>query len=124
MWRLLLLAGIGGFFGTCCRFLVNRLFVNIWKTNLPLATFTVNIVGCFIFGLIFGILNKNGVVAPRAYALLIVGFCGGFTTFSTFSFETFTLGLNGESIIALLYVVVSVILGILALWFGMAVTRN
>ena len=123
MLRLMLLAGAGGFIGTCCRFLINRLFLYIWKAPFPLATFTVNILGCFIFGLLIGLLGRNGAVSPRLNALLIVGFCGGFTTFSTFSNESFNLAFSGELLSSLLYIASSVIIGIFALWCGMILVR-
>ena len=123
MWKLMLLAGAGGFVGTCCRFLINRL-CSIYYTNLfPLATFLINVIGCLIFGLLFGLLNKNGIVPPKWNALLVVGFCGGFTTFSTFSFESMNLGLNGEWFLSLSYIIGSVILGLLAVWVGIQITR-
>lgn len=119
----MLLAGLGGFIGTCCRFLTNRLYLSYFNTSLPVATFTVNILGCLILGLVLGLMNKAGIVSPKLNAFLIVGFCGGFTTFSTFSYETFSLGMNGESLISLLYVVASLIIGLLAVWFGLVITR-
>lgn len=119
----MLLAGIGGFFGTCCRFLTNRLYLIYFKTSLPLATFTVNILGCFILGLILGLLNKTGVASPKINTFLVVGFCGGFTTFSTFSFETFSLATNGEILTSLLYVAVSVVIGFIAVWLGLMITQ-
>ena len=124
LFRLMLLAGCGGFLGTCCRYLTNRLYLSYFNTTLPFATFTVNILGCFIVGLILGFLNKSGIVSPKLNAFLVVGFCGGFTTFSTFSFETFTLGLNGEFITSILYVVASIIAGLLAVWFAMLIISN
>lgn len=120
----MLLAGVGGFFGTCCRFLVNRLFVVIWKEPFPLATFTINIVGCFLIGILYGILAKYSVGAPRLNALLIVGFCGGFTTFSTFSMETFKLTQGGQLPVALLYAAFSVICGFIAVWLGLIITKG
>lgn len=119
----MLLAGIGGFVGTCCRFLVNKLFVNIWKTTFPMATFTVNILGCFLLGLIVGLISKNLGVSPRLNALLVVGFCGGFTTFSTFSLESFNLGASGEILSSFIYIGASVVVGLIAVWFGLSITR-
>lgn len=123
MFKLMLLAGAGGFVGTCCRFLTNKLYLSCFKTTLPLATFTVNILGCFILGLILGSLNKAGIVSPRLNAFLVVGFCGGFTTFSTFSYEAFNLGTNGEIFTSLLYMGVSMLLGLLAVWLGLIITN-
>lgn len=123
MFRLMLLAGVGGFAGTCCRFLINRLFLGVWKAPFPLATFTINILGCFIFGLLMGFLGKNGIVSPKLNAFLIVGFCGGFTTFSTFSNEAFNLANNGGGFISVMYISLSVIVGIFALWIGLLLTK-
>ena len=123
MWKLMLLAGAGGFVGTCARFLVNNLFLRVWKLQFPLATFTVNILGCFIFGLISGILQRSGIISPRINAILIVGFCGGFTTFSTFSAETFNLFNNGLGLTSVGYICASILAGVLAVWFGLAVAR-
>ena len=123
MWKLMLMAGLGGFVGTCCRYLINRTFLVIWRAPFPLATFTINVIGCFLFGLIMAILSKNGMISSRLNALLITGFCGGFTTFSTFSFETFTLAGNGEISTSLFYVIASVVAGFLAVWLGMFIAR-
>ena len=123
MWKLLLLAGTGGFIGTCCRFLINRFFLIVIKTHLPLATFTINIIGCFIFGVLTGILVKTGHMNPRINALLIIGFCGGFTTFSTFTNESFVLGSNGELVAAFGYIFLSLIIGLVALWLGLIISR-
>lgn len=123
MFKLMLLAGFGGFIGTCCRFLTNRLYLTYFKTTLPLATFTVNILGCFILGLILGLMNKAGIVNPKINAFLIVGFCGGYTTFSTFSYESFSMGVSGQAITSLLYIASSIIFGLLAVWFGLVITK-
>ena len=122
MFKLMLMAGIGGFVGTCCRFLINRLFLSFWKLPFPMATFIINILGCLAFGLLGGWLQKSGLLQPKLNALLIVGFCGGFTTFSTFSFESLSLGMNGEVFISFLYIALSIILGLLATWLGMIVS--
>ena len=123
MFKLMLLAGAGGFLGTCCRYLTNRLYLSYFNSTLPIATFTVNIFGCFILGIILGILNKVDITSPKINAFLIVGFCGGFTTFSTFSYETFSLGLNGETLISILYILASIIFGLIAVWLGLILTR-
>lgn len=123
MFKLMLLAGAGGFIGTCCRYLTNRLYLTYFKTSLPLSTFTVNIIGCFLVGLILGFLNRSGIVSPKLNAFLVVGFCGGFTTFSTFSYETFTLGTNGDLFVSFLYVALSIIAGLLSVWLGIIISH-
>lgn len=114
-------AGLGGFFGTSARFLINRLVASFWKLPFPLATFTINVIGCLAFGLILGAMQKTGNISPRLNALLIVGFCGGFTTFSTFSYESLTLGFNVNSLLSLIYVCGSVTLGLIATWIGLQI---
>lgn len=123
MLKLMLFAGLGGFFGTCCRYLTNRLYLAYFNSSLPLATFTVNVVGCLLLGIIIGFMNKAGIVSPKINALLVVGFCGGFTTFSTFSYETFSLGLNGAAFTSILYIAASIVCGLIAVWLGFAITK-
>lgn len=123
MFKLMLLAGLGGFIGTCCRYLTNRLYLSYFNSGWPLATFTVNILGCLILGIILGLMNRSGIVSPKINAFLVVGFCGGFTTFSTFSYESLSLGLNGESLVSLFYIIASVVIGLLAVWLGLQVSR-
>lgn len=117
------LAGAGGFAGTCCRYLINRLFLVIWNLPFPLATFTINILGCFLFGIITGFFNKFGIINPSVSVLLTVGFCGGFTTFSTFSAETLNLMTTNEILLSLIYVIGSIIAGVLAVWTGNYIAR-
>lgn len=122
MLRLMLIAGCGGFIGTSLRFLINKLFVMFWKLPFPLATFVINITGCFAFGIITGFLQKSGIISPKLNAFLIVGFCGGFTTFSTFSFEALSLGFTSQAILSLCYIALSVFAGLLATWAGIAIS--
>lgn len=119
----MLFAGVGGFFGTCARFLVNRFFLNFSLNNLPVATFTINIVGCFLFGLISGMLSHNNIISPRINALLLVGFCGGFTTFSTFGSESLNLIHSGQIFTSIAYMGASIILGLIAVAFGLTIAR-
>lgn len=123
MFKLMLVAGCGGFIGTCLRFLVNQTVLYIWKAPFPVATFIINIVGSLLLGIFFGYLGRNGIVSPKLNALLIVGVCGGFTTFSTFAKESLTLASDGLFTTSFLYVVASVVLGIMAVWFGISLTR-
>ena len=119
----MLMAGLGGFAGSCSRFLINNLFLSFWKLPFPLATFTINILGCFIFGILLGLLAKNGQMDPRLNALLIVGFCGGFTTFSTFANESFSLLSTGEIIISFVYMFGSLLAGLMSIWVALILTR-
>ena len=84
----------------------------------PWGTFAVNILGSLIIGLLVGLVSK-GIVSPEMKLLLITGFCGGFTTFSTFANESFSMMKAGDALQMALYVGVSVGVGILAVWTGM-----
>ena len=123
MWRSVLLVGIGGGAGSILRMLVN-VYVNKWTNQtFPLATFLVNIAGCLIIGILFGLFAK-GQLAHQDYKMfLATGFCGGFTTFSTFSSEGLLLFQSGNGQTAILYLLLSIITGLGAVWLGMSLVR-
>lgn len=108
--------GAGGFLGAVLRYLIGLVTVKE-ATVFPVKTFTINIVGCFAIGIITVLASKNPNINPRWILFLKVGICGGFTTFSTFALETTDLMKNGHTGIALLYVVMSVVVGV-AVIFG------
>ncbi|MDE7470510.1 MAG: CrcB family protein, partial [Paramuribaculum sp.] len=89
----------------------------------PMGTFLVNIIGCFIIGLLFGLLEKAHVMTPGENVLLITGFCGGFTTFSSFADDMWVLINNGDWSTFILYLSMSVIFGILLVLAGRALIR-
>lgn len=84
MFKEIIIAGCGGFVGTAGRYLVGKWSSGMWHGAFPMGTFLVNIIGCFIIGLFFGLLEHAKVMTPNENVLLITGFCGGFTTFSSF----------------------------------------
>ncbi len=123
----ILLVALGGAIGSVFRYLVSGwvLYHAVgWK--FPLGTFTVNIVGCFIIGILGGLVVKHNYFSGDIRLFLFTGIVGGFTTFSAFGLETFYLLRRDEILIAGSYVVSSIIIGLLALWFGFSVisTRN
>lgn len=123
MIKSMLIAGVGGFVGTCGRFLVGRWCAALFSGAFPLGTFIVNIVGCFLIGLFFGLLEKTDVVSPGVNVLLITGFCGGFTTFSTFAADMWELGNRGDWATFAVYLAASVVCGVLLVWGGRALVR-
>ena len=123
MFRMMMLAGAGGFAGTCLRFLVNRYCGTLSAGGFPVSTFVVNIIGCFLIGLLFGLIEKHDVLTPEQNVFLITGFCGGFTTFSTFANEIWVLGERQQWIASLLFLVLSVGLGIFFVWAGRSIVR-
>lgn len=119
----MLIAGAGGFVGTCGRFLIGKWSSGMFHGVFPMGTFLVNIIGCFIIGLLFGLLEKANVLTSGENVLLITGFCGGFTTFSSFADDMWVLGNKGDWGTFALYLALSVILGVLLVWAGRAIIR-
>jgi len=123
MIKTLLLVGTGGFLGSISRFLTSRFMQSYFPSAFPFGTFVVNISGCFLIGLIFGFSERSSLLTPGWKMFLAVGFCGGFTTFSTFANENLALLRDGEVLNFLLYTGLSVFLGIAATFLGVLITK-
>ncbi len=108
-----LLVGIGGFAGSVCRYLISLIPINE-KYAFPIKTFVTNILGAFIIGLIVALALKRPELNPKTTLLLKTGFCGGFTTFSTFALESSDLIGKGQWGIATAYMILSVVMCVLA----------
>ena len=118
MLKEMLLAGLGGFVGTCARYLCGRVASVYAIAAWPVATFCVNILGCFIIGLILGYARRIGILSPTHSLLLVTGFCGGFTTFSAFANDVYVLFEKSQIVTAVTYCIASVLLGIAAVLLG------
>jgi CrcB protein len=114
----LLLVTAGGGLGSLVRYLVGSALSQRFGGRFPLGTFVINISGSFLIGLVMTILTERFAPSPHWRLLLVVGFLGGYTTFSSFEFETFQSIRGGDTRVALLYVLASVILGYLGVWLG------
>jgi len=123
MIRTLLLVGAGGFLGSIARFLASRFFQNHIPSAFPFGTFFVNIAGCFLIGLIYGLSERGSLFTTGWKLFLATGFCGGFTTFSTFANENLALLRDGDFFHFFIYTVLSVILGITATFLGVLITK-
>jgi CrcB protein len=123
MIKTLLLVGAGGFLGSISRFLASRFMQNNFPSAFPFGTLFVNITGCFLLGLIYGISERSSLVNPGWKLFLTVGFCGGFTTFSTFANENLAMLRDGDFFHFLLYTGLSVFLGIAATFLGVLITK-
>ena len=109
---------LGGGLGSLMRYLVNTLFTRYTSLNFPYATLLVNITGSFILGLLFVFFIQKTSIHPAWRLALTVGFCGGLTTFSTFSVEVFNILRNGQILSALIYMIVSIVTCIIAAGAG------
>lgn len=109
---------IGGGTGAVLRYLAGVLAVKVLHVNLPLSTFVVNIAGCFVLGFLFALFVSKPEINPALKLALTAGFCGGLTTFSTFSFEMFEMLKNAQYMQVLVYLVSSLSVGLLAVWIG------
>jgi CrcB protein len=120
-----LLVGLGGFFGSMSRFGLSRLIdEGLLTKNFPYATFTINILGSFLLGVVYALaLKKIGNAEAISY-LLGIGFCGGFTTFSTFAWENMALIEQRNFSGLLLYSGGSIVLALIAVWGGFTIVKS
>ena len=123
MLKSFLIVGLGGFIGTIARFAVSRYFQENVSSVFPWSTFIVNIIGCLLIGLIYGISEKSEFLSPDVQLFLAVGICGGFTTFSALSNDSFILLRNNEFIRFALYTSLSFFIGLMAVYFGRFLTK-
>ncbi len=122
MLKDLLLVGLGGGIGSMLRYTASLL---ISSKTFPWATLAVNIIGCFIIGIVLAMSLKDEAFLHNWKLFLATGICGGFTTFSAFSAENMELLQTGKPGLALTYIILSVVLGIIATFFGyQIITHN
>ena len=119
----LLLIGLAGFIGTLGRYWMAELIAKRYGGTFPAGTLMVNLVGCFLVGLLFYLLEERFLVNHIARAAVLIGFLGGFTTFSSFGLETFSLLQNGAFGLAILNVTASNLVGLLLVWAGYTLAR-
>ncbi len=114
---------LGGAVGACLRYLLGTTVQRLAASGFPWGTFVVNLVGCVAFGLLAGLAEHRGLLAGTGRVFLLVGVLGGFTTFSSFGFETVQLLRGGQMMAATLNVAGQVGLGIAGLWIGFLLAR-
>lgn len=118
----LFLVFIGGGFGSVLRYVIGK-WLNNSETGIPYGTFLVNILGSLFIGIIFGIAAKNNTISQNQTLLLATGFCGGFTTFSTFAYENHLFLKSGDFTSFACYTIVSFIGGFLAVFAGIYLVK-
>jgi fluoride exporter len=120
----ILLVLLGGALGTGCRYGLSAFIYSVLeKPAFPYANFFINVSGSFLIGLLAELFEARVLVSPATRAALLVGVLGGYTTFSSFSFETLSLLRDGEIWLALVNAMGSVFLGLLAVWLGMRLAQ-
>lgn len=123
MLKSIIIVFLGGGIGSAFRYLTSVFTEKYVQQSFPWATFVVNIVGCLIVGILAGLIIKQQLTSPDLRLLFVTGFCGGFTTFSAFALENIKLFQSGNTFLALLYIALSVILGVFAVWTGMMIAK-
>ena len=119
----LLLVFIGGGFGSVLRFLFGK-HLNSTTSGIPWGTFTANILGSLLIGIILGVAAKNNTLTQNQTLLLATGFCGGFTTFSTFAYENHVFLKSGDFTSFAFYTIASFVVGFLLVFLGMYLAKS
>ena len=114
---------IGGGLGSVCRYLISEI-IFLKKFDFPYPTFISNVLGCFLIGLALGWSIKNSELNSSLLILFTVGFCGGFTTFSSFSDESLTLINNNQFFYFFSYLILSITIGILFVFIGTKIGKH
>ena len=122
--QLVLIIALFGALGCLTRYFLSGWVYDIFGRSFPSGTFAVNIVGAFLIGLIMEFSMRSTLISPSLRIGLTIGFLGGLTTFSTFSYETFRLLEDGELLIAMSNVLVSVVICLLFTWLGILAARQ
>lgn len=121
--RELLLVATGSAIGGVLRFLTGKWITQLIVSSFPWPTFLVNIIGSFFIGLFLAMQSRSASISQQTLLFLTTGICGGFTTFSAFSLEQLNLIRHGNAGIAVVYALVSVLIGLLAAWLGFHAVR-
>ncbi|MGC1204134.1 MAG: fluoride efflux transporter CrcB [Flavobacteriaceae bacterium] len=118
----ILLVFLGGGFGSVLRYIIGK-YLNNAENGIPYGTFVTNILGSLLIGLILGFAAKNDTLSQNQTLLLATGFCGGFTTFSTFAYENHVFLKSGDFTSFAIYTIASFVIGFLAVFAGMYLVK-
>ena len=118
-----LLIGMAGMAGTLLRYWLSGFVARRYGESFPVGTLVVNVLGCLIAGAVFNLTEERFLVNPTLRTVILIGLLGGFTTFSSYGLQTFTLLRDGEFGLASLNILVSNMLGLLMVWLGYGLVK-
>ncbi len=116
--NVVLWVGVGGFIGSVLRYLVSGVVQQASSIQFPIGTLVVNVAGCFVIGFLSQLADSRGIFTVETRGFVFTGILGGFTTFSTFSNETFNFLRGGETLMAAINIGMQLVLGLIAVWLG------
>lgn len=119
----LILVFVGGGFGSVLRFFIGK-YLNDTQNGIPYGTFAANIIGSLLIGIILGLAVKQNSLSENQILFLATGFCGGFTTFSTFAYENHVFLKTGDFTSFAIYTIASFVLGFLAVFAGIYIVKS
>ncbi|QEC55634.1 fluoride efflux transporter CrcB [Flavisolibacter ginsenosidimutans] len=120
----IVVVAVGGAAGSVLRYTLQKWINETYLQSFPLATFLINVTGCLLIGIFYAMAEKGNLLTPLVRLLLVTGFCGGFTTFSTFAFENMNLLRSGDLFYFALYALGSLVLGVLAVYLGVFLVQK
>lgn len=120
----LIFIALGSGLGGICRFLLGKVIHPLFLPSFPWGTFVVNILGCLFIGIIYGFIDRGITLSENMRLFLTVGFCGGFTTFSTFMHENYLLFTTPQVFTVVIYAGLSVIIGLICVYLGYFITNQ
>lgn len=123
MLKAIVLVGIGGGMGSVLRYITSSFMTKYFPSSFPWGTLSVNVLGCLLMGVLLSLGERQSWMNNDLRLLWLTGFCGGYTTFSTFASENIQLWQSGQILTVIAYTIASVLLGLVAVWLGLVMVK-